>query len=177
MATVVELDMQGIEGLRDEGADPVLFWFEELKERLGDPAAPGPDCSFDEQLWPLLPSLEELCPAPPMFELMRDLLVSASNGRDLDELLGEVQRMADVEYRIKKGREADDHGEGSDLGGSGADAGLEASAAGGGGRPVPGGSEDGDQVGEGAEPGKRENRRRSSKVPRGGRAGKTEGTR
>jgi len=168
--------MQGIEGLRDEGADPVLFWFEDLKERLGDPAAEGPDVSFDEQLWPHLPSVEELCPAPPLGALMAKLASTSSRQLSVAEILDEARRMADVEYELKKGREADDHGEGSDVGGSGADAGLGASAAGGGGGPVPGGSEDGDQVGEGTQPGKRANRRRASKVPRGGRVEEVEGT-
>jgi hypothetical protein len=163
--TIVDLDTRGICALRDEGADPVLSWFDELKERLGDPAAAGPDTSFDEAPWAALPTFEQLWdPVLPLSALMRDLVIKAAHYGDIEEMLSQAQRMADVEYELRKGRERDVSGEVVDGEGSGVDGSVGAVVAGGGGEPVPGGSEDGDAVGEGGAPAKLQNDRRPPKV-------------
>ena len=162
MPMLVDADMRGICALRDEEGDTVLLWFEDLVAVHGDPAAPGPDVSFDEAPWAQLPGLQELWdPAPPFAEMLKT--VSAAVHTDLLlEILAEV----DVDYEARKGRDGDSSGKAVDDGGFGADAVFGSSAAGGGGASVPGGSENGDAVGEGGQAGQFQNDRPASKVPR-----------
>lgn len=159
--SLVDADMRGICALRDEGTDTVLYWFEDLVAAHGDPAAPGPDVSFDGAPWDALPSFEELWdPTPPFAEMLKT--VSAKVHTDL---LLEVLAEVDVEYEARKERGRDSSGEAVDHGGRGADASVGASAAGGSGAPVPGGSEDGDAMGEGGEAAQLPHDRRPPKVP------------
>lgn len=174
MTLLVDADMQGIAALRDEEADTVLFWFEDLKERHGDPAAQGPDTSFDEAAWSTLPTFEQLWdPVPELHELMRDLVAGA--GSRAEEWLDMAQRMADLEYEIKKGRDRDDSGAEGDTGGTGADGSVGAAAAGGSGGAVPGGSKDGDKVGKGRRAKKLPNNRGASQVQGADRPGEAGG--
>jgi hypothetical protein len=173
---LVDADMRGICALRDEETDTVLFWFEDLKERHGDPAAAGPETSFDDAVWQELPSFQELWdPVPELHEMMRDLVLGA--GERAEEFLDRAQRMADLEYEIKKGRQAHDTGEASEAGGSGADGSIGSAVAGGGGGAVPGGSEDGDPLGEGGGVGELPHYRPPSQIPSRRRHRKTQGAR
>lgn len=164
MPSLVDADMRGICALRDKEAGTVLYWFEDLKERLGDPAAAGPDVSFDETPWQQLPTFEQLWdPTLDLHQMMRDIVIQAAQYGDIEEMLDKAQQMADLEYRLKKEREHDSSAAGHQAG-TGADGADGSAVAGGGGGVVPGGSEDGDAVGEVGPVAKLPNNRRPSKI-------------
>lgn len=153
---LVEADTRGIRALRDEGSDTVLVWYEETVVDLGfDPAQPGP--SIDEfEPWNLTtPTLKEL--------------VTALTGEPATGYLFKQQALQDFMVRMDKEKaDAADTGRGSSQ-----HAPEQPAASGGSGGTVPGGPEDGDEVGEVRAAAGDQNSRRTSQVPRQGRKGKT----
>lgn len=153
---LVDADDRWIRALRDEESDTVLVWYEETVADLGfDPAKPGP--SIDEfEPWNLtIPTLKEL--------------VTALSGEPATGYLFRQQALHD--FMVRMDREKADAA--TTTGGSTQSASEQPAAAGGSGASVPGGPEDGDEVGEARAAEKHQDVRGAPQVPRRGRKGKT----
>ena len=173
---IVEPDVSGVAALSgrvDDNLLQPLIWLELIAE-LGElPQAPQLD-PFDNAPWRQLPTIEELeylwSTRDELLSVMiHDLGVAAhGEGEDLPRYMAQQWQLADWELESKRVREAHDAEEAASDDGAGAAgaAKLVSADASGGGVVVPGGPEDGYQVGKGRKVGVDPHGGRSPKVSR-----------
>lgn len=175
--TMIEPDTRGVDALTGDMPDsmpelPLLIW-EGLVADLGElPDTPHID-PFDEQPWQQLPTiedLEELWCASPLATIMMHRLAIKTHGErpDLPLYMAGQWQLAETELMLKKGREDDERRQAVDIGGSGGDAAVEASASRGGGAGAARGSKNGDKVGTWGKTKLGKDSRRSQAVSRRG---------